>query len=92
MFWGGCVGGSPGGGEVCAGGEEKEEELQEELITEIEIREKTEVEYASGEEIFFRRKPWYEKQRWNEILDERTRWVDLSKENQKKLIKLIGRR
>lgn len=74
------------------GGEEKEEELKEELVKEIEIREETEAEYASGEEIFFRRKPWYEKQRWDEILDERTRWGDLSIENQKKLIKLIGRR
>ena len=77
---------------MAGGGEEKEEELQEELIEEIEIREKQEAEHASGGEIFYRRKPWYEKQRWDEILDERTRWGDLSIENQKKLIKLIGRR
>lgn len=77
---------------MWGGGEEKEEEIQEELIKEIEIREETEPEYAYGEEIFFRRKPWYEKQRWDEILDERTCWGDLSIENQKKLIKLIGRR
>jgi hypothetical protein len=76
----------------AGGGDEKEEELQEELIEEIEIREETEAESASGEEIFYRRKPWYEKQRWGEILDERTRWGELSLENQKKLIKLIGRR
>ncbi|MDZ7860849.1 MAG: hypothetical protein U5O15_09360 [Candidatus Krumholzibacteriota bacterium] len=35
-------------------GEEKEEELLEELTAEIEIREETKAEYASGEEIFFK--------------------------------------
>ena len=49
------------------GGEEKEEELQEELIKEIEIREETEAEPAAGEEIFFRRKPWYEKRRHTQM-------------------------
>ncbi|MBD3178720.1 MAG: hypothetical protein GF417_03460 [Candidatus Latescibacteria bacterium] len=48
---------------VRVGWEEKEEELKEELIKEIEIRQEQEAEPAGGREIFLRRKPWYEKKR-----------------------------
>ena len=34
---------------------------------------------------------WWERQHWSDIKDERSLWGDLSRENQRKLIKLIGR-
>ncbi|MDZ7859585.1 MAG: hypothetical protein U5O15_02755 [Candidatus Krumholzibacteriota bacterium] len=76
--------------ESLEGGGEKEKDKQEYVLKEIELEEEKieEEKSISRQEIFYRRGPWYEKQRWDEILNERTRWGDLSIENQKKLIKI----
>ncbi len=60
-----------------------EEEIEEEIIDNVR---------GVDSEISYRQQLWWEKQHWNDILDERKRWGDLNKENQNKLIKLIGRR
>ena len=37
------------------------------------------------------RHPWWEKEHWGELLDERKLWGDITRESQRKLTKLKGR-
>ncbi len=43
-------------------------------------------------DIHYSRRPWWEKQHWNDILNEQRCWGELSRENQKKLKQLLGGR
>ena len=43
-------------------------------------------------EIYHKRSPWWEIEHWDEIYDERRSWGDLSREDQRELNKLLGRR
>jgi hypothetical protein len=57
-----------------------------------EVEEEVEELPETSLDIQYRRRPWWKKQHWNDILDEQRRWGELSRENQKKLNKLLGGR